>query len=118
MSGQASQNVMVEINKLVGKGVIEYTEHEKGEFISPIFFRSKSDGTRRLILNLKISFGSRLDSATLLHDDYRFKRCLLLSEDIGRRHEVFKILCRKKSFEICCATKWIVFRPKKVYKVY
>ena len=29
MSGQASQNVMVEINKLVGKGVIEYTEHEK-----------------------------------------------------------------------------------------
>ena len=53
MSGQASQNVMVEINKLVGKGVIEYTEHEKGECISPIFFRSKSDGTRRLILNLK-----------------------------------------------------------------
>ena len=29
MSGQASQNVMVETNKLVGKGVIEYTEHEK-----------------------------------------------------------------------------------------
>ena len=28
MSGQASQNVNVEINKLVGKGVIEYTEHE------------------------------------------------------------------------------------------
>ena len=53
MSGQASQNVMVEINKLVGKGVIEYTEHEKGEFISPIFFLSKSDGTKRLILNLK-----------------------------------------------------------------
>ena len=52
MSGQASQNVMVEINKLVGKGVIEYTEHEKGEFISPIFFPSKSGGTRRLILNL------------------------------------------------------------------
>ena len=54
MSGQASQNAMVEINKLVGKGVIEYTEHEKGECISPIFFSSKSDETRRLILNLKI----------------------------------------------------------------
>ena len=53
MSRQASQNVLVEINKLVGKGVIEYTEHEKGDFILPIFFRSKSDGTRRLILNLK-----------------------------------------------------------------
>ena len=53
MSCQASQNVMVEINKPVGEGVIEYTEHEKGEFISPIFFLSKSDGTKRLILNLK-----------------------------------------------------------------
>ena len=53
MSGQPSQNVMVEINKPVGKGIIEYTEHEKGEFTSPIFFLSKSDGTKRLILNLK-----------------------------------------------------------------
>ena len=53
MNGQASQIVMTEINKLVGKGVIEYTEHEKGEFISPIFFFSKSDGTSRLTLNLK-----------------------------------------------------------------
>ena len=53
VSGQASQKVMVEINKLVGKGVIEYTEHEEGEFISPTFFRSNSDGTRRLIMNLK-----------------------------------------------------------------
>ena len=45
---------MVEINKLVGNDVIEYTEYEKGEFISPIFFCFKSDGTRKLILNLKI----------------------------------------------------------------
>ena len=32
---------------------MEYTEDEKEEFISPILFRSKSDGTSRLILNLK-----------------------------------------------------------------
>ena len=44
---------MVEIDKLVGKGVIEYTEHEKGDSISPILFCLKSDGNRRLILNLK-----------------------------------------------------------------
>ena len=43
---------MVEINKLIAKGVTKYTEHGK-EFISPILFRSKSDGTSRLILNLK-----------------------------------------------------------------
>ena len=48
MSGQASK-VMTEINKLIGKCVIESTEHEKGEFISQIFFLSKSDGTSRLI---------------------------------------------------------------------
>ena len=53
MSGQASQKVMEEINKLVDKGVIVYTEHEKGEFFSPIFFHSKSDGTSRLIMYLK-----------------------------------------------------------------
>ena len=51
-NGQASQKVMEEINKLIGKRVIEYTKHGKGDFISPILFRSKSDGTTRLILNL------------------------------------------------------------------
>ena len=91
MSGQASQKVMVEINKLVGEEAIEYTEHEKVEFISPIFFRSKSDGTRTLILNLnefldyktilkwRSTLASRFDSAILLH---RLQRCLLLSENI------------------------------------
>ena len=44
---------MVEINKLVGKGIIEYAEHEEGEFISPVFFRSKSDAAGTLILNLE-----------------------------------------------------------------
>ena len=53
ISGQASHKVMVGINKLIGKCVIEYNQHEEGEFISPIFFRSKSDGTSRLTLNLK-----------------------------------------------------------------
>ena len=54
MSGQLSQKVMVEINKLIGKCVIECSGHEKGEFISPIFLRSKSDGTSKLILIMKI----------------------------------------------------------------
>ena len=53
MSGQALQKVMVEISKLIGKGLIEYTEHEKAELLPPIFFHSKPDGTSRLRLNLK-----------------------------------------------------------------
>ena len=42
ISGQASQKVMEEISKLIAKGVIEYTKHEKREFCLTSF-RSKSD---------------------------------------------------------------------------
>ena len=43
----------LEIQKLLAKGVITKCEHEKGEYISPIFIRQKPDGSCRLILNLK-----------------------------------------------------------------
>ena len=52
ISSEVPQKVMLKINELAPKGVIEQTEHKKGEFISPIFFLSKSAGTSRLILNL------------------------------------------------------------------
>lgn len=42
-----------EIAKLLSKGVIIKTDHEDGEFISPIFIRPKKDGSNRMILNLK-----------------------------------------------------------------
>ena len=42
-----------EIQNLVKKGFIRNSSHEKGEFISPIFLREKSDGGYRLILSLK-----------------------------------------------------------------
>ena len=42
-----------EINKLLAKGVIKKSKHEDGEIISPIFLREKTDGSFRLILNLK-----------------------------------------------------------------
>ena len=38
---------------MLAKGVIEDSEHEDGESISPIFLTPKTDGTFRLILNLK-----------------------------------------------------------------
>ena len=43
------------------KGVIKFCEHEFGEYISPIFLRPKSDGSYRLILNLK-ELNSHLES--------------------------------------------------------
>ena len=42
-----------EISSLLNKGVIQKSNHEIGEFISPIFLTPKSDGNFRLILNLK-----------------------------------------------------------------
>ena len=42
-----------EIHTLLEKGVIQGSLHEPGEFISPIFLRPKSDGSYRMIPNLK-----------------------------------------------------------------
>ena len=42
-----------ELARLLKKGVIEVTQSEIGEFISPIFVTPKPDGSHRLILNLK-----------------------------------------------------------------
>ncbi|CAB4019724.1 Hypothetical predicted protein [Paramuricea clavata] len=48
-----TQAVEVEIETLLTKGVLVLTEHEKGEYISPIFTTAKKDGSARMILNLK-----------------------------------------------------------------
>ena len=42
-----------EIAKLLQKGVLEEVAHTQGEFISPVFFRPKPNGSFRMILNLK-----------------------------------------------------------------
>ena len=42
-----------EVEKLLSKGVMEPAQHEQGEILSNIFIRPKTDGTCRLILNLK-----------------------------------------------------------------
>lgn len=52
-SRDEKRQINEEILKLLHMGVIEDIEHEEGEVISPIFSRPKSDGTVRLILNLK-----------------------------------------------------------------
>ena len=43
----------VEIKNLLRKGVIKESQHEEGKYISPIFLIPKSDGSFRMILNLK-----------------------------------------------------------------
>ena len=45
--------IQEEVNKLLKRGVAVECEHEPVEHISPIFLREKTDGTQRIILNLK-----------------------------------------------------------------
>eukprot|EP00794_Sanderia_malayensis_P012487 gene12487-13770_t len=52
-TSEESKFIGTEITNLLQKNVIKESLHEPGEFISPIFLRPKSDGSFRLILNLK-----------------------------------------------------------------
>ena len=45
--------IHAEIIKLLAKRIIKVSKHEQGEYISPIFFSPKKDGSFRMILNLK-----------------------------------------------------------------
>lgn len=53
MNTQQKAIINEEIKRLLEQGVINRSEHEDGEFISSIFTRQKSDGSHRIILNLK-----------------------------------------------------------------
>ena len=43
----------IEIKNLLRKGVIKESQHEEGEYISPIFLTPNTDGSFRMVLNLK-----------------------------------------------------------------
>ncbi|CAB4028095.1 Hypothetical predicted protein [Paramuricea clavata] len=45
--------IETEINKMLGKEIIEQVEHTKDEITSNIFTRPKKDGTHEVIINLK-----------------------------------------------------------------
>ena len=43
----------VEIKNLLRKGLIREPQHVEGEYLSPIFWTARSDGSFRMILNIK-----------------------------------------------------------------
>ena len=50
----AQQTILdTEMAKFLNKRIIKPSEHESGEFISPIFTTPKKDGSHRVIFNLK-----------------------------------------------------------------
>ena len=52
-SGEESKITDQEISKLLAMGVIKEVQHDKNEYISPIFMVPKKNGEYRMILNLK-----------------------------------------------------------------
>ena len=52
-SKKENQFINEELSILLANSVIKKCDHEPGEYISPIFLTPKSDGSFRLILNLK-----------------------------------------------------------------
>ena len=49
----ANQTISRNIDKLLAVGTISVCKPSKGQFLSPCFLVPKSDGSQRLILNLK-----------------------------------------------------------------
>ena len=52
-SEEEKRAIDAEVNKLLAKKIIIESENEDGQFVSPIFLRPKTNGTFRLICNLK-----------------------------------------------------------------
>ena len=52
-SGYQVSLIKLEVELLLNKGVIVKIDHSPGEILSPIFLTEKSDGSFRMILNLK-----------------------------------------------------------------
>ena len=52
-SSKEEMFLSVEIKNLLRKGVIKEFHNEEGEYISPIFLTPKSDGSFRMVSNLK-----------------------------------------------------------------
>ena len=109
IQGNCFESVDQEIQKLLKLGVIIPSDHEEGEIISPIFTREKSDGSYRIILNLKkfnenVSYShfkmENLFSAT----DMMRKNCFLASVDL--RHAYYSVPVHTKD------QKYLKFRWK------
>ena len=84
-SGQNSPKIMSVVNKLLTKGIVINTFHEEGEFISPIFLRSKPDGTNRVILNLKNLI------QTLEYNHFKIEIIHSVAQLIQQNHYMLKI---------------------------
>ena len=117
---------------MLKKGVIEVTEHEEGEFISPIFLREKPDGAQRFILNLK-ELNNNLDTIHFKMDtiytvlDLVFPNCYMASIDLKDAYytvpikdeckKYFKFKFEDRLFQFVCLPNGYCHGPRKFTKL-
>lgn len=99
VEGDKFDDIDKEIQKLLKLGVIEESLHEVDEIISPIFVRPKSDGSLRIILNLKrfnenVSYTHFKMENLFSASDMMKKDCYLASVDL--RHAYYSVPIDKK----------------------
>lgn len=95
-------HIQSEIDKLLKKKVIRGSQHEQGEFISPIFLRPKKDGSHRMILNLRslnqfvVTHHFKMDS---LHSAIQMmsQSCYMASVDIKDAYYYIKSILHTQS---------------------
>ena len=120
-----------EINTLIKKSVIEKSNHESGEFISPIFLRKKREGFR-LILNLK-ELNQYLDTIHFKMDtiysvkDLITPNCFMSSIDLKDAYytvpiqedyqKYFKFIFQGNLFNFTCLPNGFCHGPRKFTKL-
>lgn len=124
--------IEAEIKKLLDKGVIVPTQHESGEYISPIFVTNKKDGSSRMILNLK-SFNQHVEYQHFKMDSVwtairlMTPNCYMASIDlkdayysvpIAKPHQKYlKFEWNNMLFQFTCFPNGLAFCPRKFTKL-
>ncbi len=127
-----AETKLVEIEKLLQKGVIQPCIKESDDFISKIFLRPKKDGTHRLILNLKklntnVTYHHfKMDTLYLILKLAK-KNCWMASVDlkdayyscpVAKQHQKFlKIFWNNQYYKFVCFPNGLACCPRKFTKL-
>ena len=111
-----------EIKNLLQKGVIKQSQHEEGEFISPIFLVPKSEDSFRMILNLRKLNENMPYILTLVTTN-----CYMAKVDIKDAHysvpilpeyqRYLKFYFRGKFYQFTCLPNGLCSGPRKFTKL-
>ena len=114
--------IEVEIQKLLDKGVIVPTQHESGEYISPIFVANVKDGLYGMILNLECGIPTFNMDSVWTAIRLIAPNCYMASNDlkdayylvaIAKPHQkYFKLERNNMLFKFTCFPNGFAFCPR------